>query len=103
MKGKGVVGLAEGGFIPHMGSKALRTYENVEKGILTELESLSAFLDAKDDWTRSAVIAASRDNAAKEVAAAFASKRAGELGAFVETLIPAALAGDAVKNSTSLT
>ncbi len=102
LQGKEVVGLAESGITPQMGSKALRIFEDVEKGVLTDSESLSAFLNAKDDWTRSAVIAAARDNASKEIAAAFASKRAGELGAFVETLIPMALEGDAVKNTTHL-
>ncbi|RBP47989.1 putative membrane-bound dehydrogenase-like protein [Roseimicrobium gellanilyticum] len=101
-QGKGVVGLAESGITPRMGSKALRVYESIEKGVLTAPESLNAFLDAKDDWTRSAVIAAAKDNAANEIAAAFASKRASELGSFVENLIPAALAGDAVKNTTNL-
>ena len=100
MQGKGIVGLFENGDAPRMGSKALRAYQ-LSSGADAP-ESLRTFLDAKEDWTRSAVIAAVTGNAASEIAAAFASKRANELGAFVEALIPAALAGDATKGTTNL-
>lgn len=100
MQGKGVVGLFENGDAPNMGSKALRAYQSASGADAPE--SMKTFLDAKEDWTRSAVIAAATSNAASEVAAAFASKSANQLGAFVEALIPAAVADDAVKGAVNL-
>ncbi len=62
-----------------MGSAALKTYE-------TKAEALSTFKAAKDDWTRSAVIAASSDHADETIAAALAAPSGVEL--LVQSLLP---------------
>ena len=62
-----------------MGSEALRVFES-------KADALSAFKSAQDDWTRSAVIAASADHADDVIAKALASPEGVEL--LVESLLP---------------
>ncbi|HTO03443.1 MAG TPA: c-type cytochrome, partial [Opitutus sp.] len=55
---------------------------------------LTAFADAKDSWTKSALIAAATDHATDFVVDALASDRRGGLTEFVTAVMPATRAGD---------
>lgn len=80
-----------------MGSDALKAYEAAEKAVKTDAgrqKVLKDYAAAKDDWSRSALIAASADEAQPMIAAALAH---GAPEAFVSALLPAALPAGADK------
>ena len=74
-----------------MGSDALKAYEAAEKAVKTDAgrqQVLKDYAAAKEDWSRSALIAASADEAQPMIAAALAH---GAPEAFVSALLPQAL------------
>lgn len=74
-----------------MGSDALKAYESAEKAVKTDAgrqQVLKDYAAAKEDWSRSALIAASADEAQPMIAAALAH---GAPEAFVSALLPQAL------------
>lgn len=73
-----------------IGSAALRTFES-------KAEPLSAFKSAQDDWTRSAVIAASADHADDVIAKALGSPEGVDL--LVKSLLPLANSLDKLVSS----
>ncbi len=76
------------------GSAALKAYE---KNLTADPAAIiSAFAEAKDDWTKSALIAASQGKASEVFLAALDSDQAGELGQLVESLLPGALTNESV-------
>lgn len=70
-----------------MGSKALHTYEEVQAASTAgEREAvLTKFIEAKDDWTRSAVIAGAMDKASMHVRDALLRARADEINPRLDT------------------
>lgn len=92
--GKGFVGLAENGVIPKMGSAPLREYETYQGNIPAILD---LFVKSEDDWSRSAMIAASASVPVEGITAALASASADKLAAYVEAVTPMALPAGAAK------
>lgn len=89
------------GEIP-VGSDALKVYDEAvdEKDLDRIIES---FLAARDDWTRSALIAASSDRAVKIIETALKAKPNDSLLAFATSLAPYAITvGDAESNAGRL-
>lgn len=78
------------------GSQALRAYEAAKQAANTD-KLLQDFAAAKDDWTRSALIAAAADQPAEVIAAALAAPASESLANFVSALLPAALPANAEK------
>jgi len=78
------------------GSAALKTYEKFSagKGAKANQALLSAFAQAKNDWTRSALIAAANGREMEIVFEALASPQADKLQSFVENILPATLMPD---------
>ena len=74
-----------------MGSKAMQGYEAARNASTPAQRQavLAAFVAATDDWTKSALIAAAKENAVEYIAEALASKDRGALGVFVAALAPA--------------
>ncbi|MFZ2277622.1 MAG: PVC-type heme-binding CxxCH protein [Prosthecobacter sp.] len=80
-----------------MGSDALKAYEAAEKAVQTDAgreQVLKDYAAAKEDWSRSALIAACADQAQPSIEAALAH---GGSEAFVAALLPAALPAGADK------
>uniref|UniRef100_UPI0037C5EB35 DUF7133 domain-containing protein n=1 Tax=Prosthecobacter sp. TaxID=1965333 RepID=UPI0037C5EB35 len=80
-----------------MGSDALKAYEAAQKAVKTDAgreQVLKDFAAAKEDWSRSALIAACADQAQPSIEAALAH---GGSEAFVAALLPAALPAGADK------
>jgi putative membrane-bound dehydrogenase-like protein len=80
-----------------MGSDALKAYEAAEKAVQTEAgrqQVLKDYAAAQDDWSRSALIAASADQAQPSIEASLAY---GGSEAFVAALLPSALPASAEK------
>ena len=80
-----------------MGSDALKFYEAAEKAVQTDKgreQVLKDYAAAKEDWSRSALIAACADQAQPSIEAALAH---GGAEAFVAALLPAALPAGADK------
>ncbi len=89
---KGVVGLAENGVSPQMGSDAMKSYTaalSSARGTEGEHVAIKAFLDAKTDWERSAVIAGS--SADGVVRASLNWENPGLLSTFVSALLPSVI------------
>lgn len=78
------------------GSQALRAYEAAMQAANVD-KLLQDFAAAKDDWTRSALIAAAADKPAEVIAAALSSSSSESLTHFVSALLPAALPANAEK------
>lgn len=94
---KGLVGLAENGVIPKMGSAALKSYEAARQSVQTasgRQQVLKDFAAAQDDWTRSALIAAGSEQPLPCIEAALAS---GSAESFATALLPSALPANAGK------
>ncbi len=80
-----------------MGSDALKAYEAAQKAVQTEAgrqQVLKEYAAAKEDWSRSALIAASTDQALPTIEAALANSLP---EAFVAALLPSALPANAEK------
>jgi putative membrane-bound dehydrogenase-like protein len=82
------------------GSQALRAYEAAKQAANAD-KLLQDFTAAKDDWTRSALIAAAADKPAEVIAAALSSSSPESLSNFVSALLPAALPANAEKLITA--
>ncbi|MBV6498404.1 MAG: hypothetical protein CJBNEKGG_00626 [Prosthecobacter sp.] len=78
------------------GSQALRAYEAAKQAANAD-KLLQDFAAAKDDWTRSALIAAAADKPAEVIAAALSLPSFESLPSFVSALLPAALPANAEK------
>jgi putative membrane-bound dehydrogenase-like protein len=80
-----------------MGGAILARYEAASKAATAEQRAavLAEFAAAKDDWTRSALIAAATGQAAEYVAGALASPQAATLAAFASALLPGVSPSDA--------
>ena len=75
---------------PKIGSQAEQRYESARAATTPAQRTavLNDFATAKDDWTRSALIAAASERAADYVAASFQSSHGTALSSFVTALIP---------------
>lgn len=82
------------------GSQALRAYEAAKQAANAE-KLLQDFAAAKDDWTRSALIAAAADKSAEVIAAALTFPTFESLPSLVNALLPAALPANAEKLITA--
>jgi putative membrane-bound dehydrogenase-like protein len=82
------------------GSQALLAYEAAKQAANAE-KLLQDFAAAKDDWTRSALIAAAADKPAEVIAAALSLPSFESLPSFVSALLPAALPANAEKLITA--
>jgi putative membrane-bound dehydrogenase-like protein len=82
------------------GSKALLAYEAAKQAANAD-KLLQDFAVAKDDWTRSALIAAAADKPAEVIAAALSLPSFESLPSFVSALLPAALPANAEKLITA--
>jgi putative membrane-bound dehydrogenase-like protein len=82
------------------GSQALQAYEAAKQAANAD-KLLQDFAVAKDDWTRSALIAAAADKPAEVIAAALSLPSFESLPSFVSALLPAALPANAEKLITA--
>ncbi|OYW77639.1 MAG: hypothetical protein B7Z37_03555 [Verrucomicrobia bacterium 12-59-8] len=83
-----------------MGSDALKAYEAAKTAVQTEAgrqQVLKDFAAAQDDWSRSALIAASADQALPALGAVLANPGLAKIDSYVSALLPAALPAHADK------
>lgn len=73
----------------HQGSKALDLYESAKANAPEAI--VTAYAQAKDDWSRSALIAAASDDATATIKAALNSALGDEVRSLAEALLPAAV------------
>jgi len=78
---------------PEMGSPALKLYEATRAVTTPESRraTLTTFVDANDDWTRSALVAGAADHATAFLLTALADPRPVALRPFVSAVLPSAL------------
>ncbi|MCA1964798.1 MAG: c-type cytochrome, partial [Prosthecobacter sp.] len=82
------------------GSQALRAYEAAKQAANAD-KLLQDYATAKDDWTRSALIAAASGKAPEVIAAALSLESFDSLPSFVSALLPSALPANAEKLITA--
>ena len=83
-----------------MGSDALKAYEAAKTAVQTDAgrqQMLKDYAAAQDDWSRSALIAASTDQALPVIEATLANPGLAKFDAFISALLPAALPANADK------
>ena len=92
--GKEAAGIPNKGNMPIVGSEALRTYNStVEAGEEAKSRShvIDNFVAARDDWSKSAIIAGASDHASAFVEESLKHDAAHRLDAFVSALLPVAI------------
>ncbi len=87
-----------------VGSEAFRSYESSRSASTPEQrrQVIGRFIAAKEDWTRSAVIAAASEHAVDFLNEILVSKNAGDLQVLVSNLLPAATREDPSKAAADL-
>ncbi|MDZ4288645.1 MAG: PVC-type heme-binding CxxCH protein, partial [Prosthecobacter sp.] len=93
--GKDAAGIVNVGNMPDVGSKALRSYNaTVELGTAEgtdfTAQILHQFVAARDDWTKSAIIAAASEKATEYIVASLKEESAQRLTELVAALLPRA-------------
>lgn len=94
--GKAAAGITIEGNMPDVGSEALRDYNSTtERSSLndaaTRVQILHRFIDARDDWSKSAIIAGAADHAELYITESLKQEAADRLEPFVRSVLPSAL------------